>query len=76
VGDFGRLLPRSGLNNQVRTDAEQPLQSLGLNQTDCVLRREAWPDDFIANSQRYRDPLMQRWQPFLWQELKCLGAIP
>lgn len=76
VGDFGRLLPRTGLNNQGRTDAEQALQALGLNQANCVVRRQAWANDFIANAQRYGDPLMQRWQPFLWQELKCLGAIP
>ncbi|MCP9892162.1 hypothetical protein KBY57_14040, partial [Cyanobium sp. Aljojuca 7D2] len=32
--------------------------------------------DFIANASAYGNQLMLSWQPFLWQELKDLGAIP
>jgi len=76
VGDFGHLIPREGLDTQMRMDAEQTLQALGLNQPNCVVRRQAWASDFMVNAQLYGDALMQSWQPFLWQELKSLGAIP
>ncbi|WP_411875740.1 hypothetical protein [Vulcanococcus limneticus] len=76
VGDFGRLLPQAGLDAHTRTEAEQALLILGLNQPDCVVRRRAWADDFMANAHQYGDQLMQSLQPFLWQQLKTLGAIP
>jgi hypothetical protein len=76
VGDFGLLLPREDLAKQQYEDAEITIRALGLNQHNCTLRRRAWADDFMANAHHYGDALMQRWQPFLWQELKRLAAIP
>ena len=76
VGDFGFLLPREGLSQQERNNAELTLDALGLNHSNCTLHRRAWADDFMANASRYGDSLMQSWQPFLWQELKRLRAIP
>jgi hypothetical protein len=76
VGDFGLLIPSNDLDAQQSQNAGQALQALGLNQKNCVVLRRAWANDFIANAALYGDALMQRWQPFLWQELKRLGALP
>lgn len=76
VGDFGLLIPATDLDAKQRQNASQALQALGLNQKNCVVLRRAWASDSIANAALYGDALMQRWQPFLWQELKRLGALP
>jgi len=76
VGNFGLLVPVSGLSHAQQDDAEQALEDLGLNRKSCEMARSSWANDFIENATLYGDMLMQRWQPFLWQELKQLGAIP
>ena len=76
VGDFGLLLPRTGLSAQATAGVVQALQDLGLNQPACIVIRRNWAEDFMAHAQQYGDQLMQSLQPFLWQELKTLGAIP
>lgn len=76
VGDFGIILPRESLSLAEHSVALETIQVLGLNRPVCVNQRRRWANDFMENAGRYSDDQMHRWQPFLWQELKRLRAIP